>query len=112
MRIIIINDSKKLTAALRRQFADYNPQVEVSEYDPEQLGRPEPSFDWNLYDLLVIRERWGGTESGLAWLAVFSLIAIAARRNSWLNCSRFAPVWNGVTLIFTIGFATPVISDD
>ena len=89
MRIIIINDSKELTAALRRQFADYNPQVEVSEYDPEQLGRPEPSFDWNLYDLLVIRERWGGTESGLAWLAVFSLIAIAARRNSWLNCSRF-----------------------
>jgi hypothetical protein len=89
MRIIIINDSNDLTAALRRQFADYNPQLEATEYDPEQLGRPEPSFDWNLCDLLVIRERLGGTESGLAWLSVFSLIAIAERRNSWLNCNRF-----------------------
>ena len=89
MRIIIINDSNELTAALRRQFADYNPQLEATEYDPEQLGRPEPSFDWNLCDLLVIRERLGGTDSGLAWLSVFSLIAIAERRNSWLNCNQF-----------------------
>jgi tRNA A-37 threonylcarbamoyl transferase component Bud32 len=73
MRIIIINDSKEQSAVLRRQFANYDPQVKVTEYDPEQHGQPDIGFDWNLYDLLVIRERLGGEESGLAWLAVFSL---------------------------------------
>lgn len=75
MRIIIINDSKEYMTLLRRQLAAFDPQVEVTEFDPEQGGRPEPGFDWNLYDLLIIEERLGGTESGLAWLAVFSLDA-------------------------------------
>ncbi|TDJ69994.1 MAG: serine/threonine protein kinase [Proteobacteria bacterium] len=75
MRIILINDSKEYMAMLRRMFAARYPQVEVSEFDPEQDGRPGPEFDWDLYDLLVIQDRLGGTESGLAWLAVFSLHA-------------------------------------
>jgi len=73
MRIIIINDSKGYMAELRRMFADFDPHVEVTEYDPEQVGRPGHGFDWGLYDLLIIEDRLGGTESGLAWLAVFSL---------------------------------------
>ena len=73
MRIIIINDSKEDMAILRRLFAALDPAVEVTEHDPEQIGRPEPGFRWNLYDLLVIKDQLGGTESGLAWLALFSL---------------------------------------
>ena len=70
---IIINDSKADMIALRRLFAAFDPTVEVSEHDPEQVGRPERGFRWNLYDLLVIKDQLGGTESGLAWLALFSL---------------------------------------
>ncbi|MFT4581487.1 MAG: tRNA A-37 threonylcarbamoyl transferase component Bud32 [Gammaproteobacteria bacterium] len=73
MRIIIINDAKEYSTSLRHLFADYDPQVEVTEHDPEVLGMPDSGFDWNLYDLLVIGDQLGGTESGLAWLAVFSL---------------------------------------
>ena len=62
-------------AVLRRLFAANDPTVEVTEHDPEQVGRPDRGFNWNLYDLLVIEEQLCGTESGLAWLALFSMEA-------------------------------------
>ena len=70
---IIINESKEAMAGLRRLFAAFDPDVEVTEHDPEQVGRPDRGFAWNLYDLLIIKDQLGGTESGLAWLALFSL---------------------------------------
>ena len=73
MRVIIINGSKEYTTVLRRTFAAIDPDVEVTEYDPEHHGRPEQGFDWALYDLLLIEEQLSGTESGLAWLAAFSI---------------------------------------
>jgi len=71
MRIIILEDSNIVMSALRKLLAQINPDVEVSEYDPEQKGKPGVEFDWSLYDLVVIGDRIGGTESGLAWLSGF-----------------------------------------
>lgn len=73
MRAIIISDSRQYMGRLRRMLAAIVPEVEVSEYDPEQKGKPAPGFDWSAYDLLLIEDRLDGAESGLAWLASFTL---------------------------------------
>ncbi len=71
MRVIIISDSKDYMGRLRRMLADRLPDIEVTEHDPDQIGKPGPDFDWSIYDLLLIEDRLDGTESGLAWLASF-----------------------------------------
>lgn len=73
MRAIIISDSRDYMGRLRRMLAGIVPDVEVSEYDPEQKGKPAPGYDWSAYDLLLIEDRLDGAESGLAWLASFAL---------------------------------------
>ena len=73
MRVIIINDSKDYMANLRRMLAAAIPSVEVTEFDATQGDKPDADFDWSLYDLLIIEDRLGGKESGLAWIAVFSI---------------------------------------
>lgn len=73
MRVILINDSKEYMATLRHMLAAVMPDVEVTEFDATQGGRPDAVFDWSLYDLLVIDERLASSESGLAWIAVFSI---------------------------------------
>jgi hypothetical protein len=49
--------------------------IEVTQYDASEAGQPRADFDWSLYNLLCIKDRLGGAESGLAWLAKFSLSA-------------------------------------
>ncbi|MCP5146374.1 MAG: serine/threonine protein kinase [Gammaproteobacteria bacterium] len=60
---------------LRHEFAAILPHVQITEHDPEQQGKPGLDFDWSLYDLIVIEDGVMGSESGLAWLAVYSLDA-------------------------------------
>jgi len=73
MRVIIISDSRDNMAALRRMLASVVADVEVTEHDPAQRGKPGPGFDWALYDALFIDDRLGGAESGLGWLTMFRL---------------------------------------
>lgn len=75
MRAIIISDSSDDMAKLRHMLANLVSHVEVTEYDSEQHGQPAADFDWSVYDVLLIKDRLGGSESGLAWLAVFALNA-------------------------------------
>lgn len=75
MRVIIIDDSKEYMATLRHILASCMPSVEVTEFDVTQGDKPDADFDWSLYDLLLIQDRLGGSESGLAWLAVLSINA-------------------------------------
>lgn len=73
MRVILINDSKEYMTTLRRMLAAAMPNVETTEFDATQGDKPDRDFDWSLYDLLVIDDRIGNAESGLAWISVFSL---------------------------------------
>ncbi len=75
MRAIIISDSKAYMSRMRRTLANLLPDVEVTEHDPDQIGKPSAQFDWSLYNLLLIDDRLNGAESGLAWLAAFRLHA-------------------------------------
>lgn len=92
MRAIIISDTSEHRGNVRRMLAELVPHVEVTEYDPEQHGQPGVDFDWSVYDVLLINDRLGGEESGLAWLAVFALnsrlpatIVIAERMDDFIS---------------------------
>lgn len=68
-KIIIVDDSREYMALVRRLLARQWPDVEVTEYDPEQQGEPSPTFDWSLYDVLLLDYRLGEEAAGLTWLA-------------------------------------------
>ena len=68
MKLIIVDDSKEYMTLLRRMLANAIPDIEVTEYDPEQQGRPGDDFDWSLYDVLLIDYQLGLHENGLEWI--------------------------------------------
>ncbi|MCP5144707.1 MAG: protein kinase [Gammaproteobacteria bacterium] len=75
MRVIIIDDSKEYMALVRRMLASVIHDIEVSEYDPEQQGRPGPDFAWDLYDVVLLDNHLGPSgELGLDWLLDFAKI--------------------------------------
>ena len=68
MKLIIIDDSKEYMTLVRRMLAKAIPDIEVTEYDPEQQGRPSPDFDWSIYDALLIDYQLGDNEDGISWI--------------------------------------------
>lgn len=68
MKAIIIDDSREYMTLLRRMLANALPDIEVTEYDPEQQGKPGPEFNWSIYDLLLLDYQIGPGETGLDWL--------------------------------------------
>ena len=68
MKLIIVDGSRETMARTRRVIASAIPDIEVTEYDPEQQGEPGNAFDWSLYDALILGNRLGTPEDSLAWL--------------------------------------------
>lgn len=69
MKLIIVDGSREVMARTRRLIASAIPDVEITEYDPEQQGEPGDGFDWALYEALILGGRLGGSPGeGLAWL--------------------------------------------
>ena len=68
MKLIIVDDSKEYMALVRRMLAREIPDIEVTEYDPEQQGRPGADFDWSIYDALLLDYRLGPHDDGIQWL--------------------------------------------
>ena len=56
MRAIIITDSYEDMTHLRHMLASIVNNVEVTEYDPTQMGQPAPGFDWSVYNLMLIKD--------------------------------------------------------
>jgi len=55
------------------------PDVEVTEFDPEQQGKPGPDFGWSEYDVALMDYQLGIGENGLDWLETYR------------NCPGFPP---------------------
>ena len=68
LRIIILADSGDDMARIRRMLSERMPDVEVTEFDTEQQGKPAPDFDWSIYDAVLLDEYLGMGETGLHWL--------------------------------------------
>ncbi len=72
LRIMIIDASREHAAQLRRLLASVLPDVEVTEYDPEDKGRPGADFAWHLYDAVLLDFELGMTDTGLDWLKLYA----------------------------------------
>ena len=71
LRVIIIDDSRSTMVRIRRMLAERFPDVEVTEFDPEHQGKPDPDFGWSEYDVALIDYQLGIGENGLDWLEIY-----------------------------------------
>lgn len=71
LRVMIVDPSRSFSSHLRRLLAETLPAVEVTEYDPEDAGRPGAEFDWSAYDALLLDVDLGLEDTGLAWLEAY-----------------------------------------
>ena len=70
-RILVIDDEEEYRKLLGRFLSKAFPQAEIHEYDPVESGRPDASFDWSRFDVLILDYRLGAKENGLDWLRRF-----------------------------------------
>ncbi|MGR8918080.1 MAG: protein kinase domain-containing protein [Gammaproteobacteria bacterium] len=68
LRLIILSASREYMGVLRRLLAANLPEIEVTEYDTEQKGRPGDDFDWAVYDAVLIDHAMGDGHDALEWL--------------------------------------------
>ena len=71
MKILIIDDSNDFRALLRLYLNKELKNVEIIEYDFDNLGKPPENYDWSMYDLLFLDYKLGPSEDGLKWLKEF-----------------------------------------
>ena len=71
MKILIIDDSSDFRALLRLYLNKELKNVEIIEYDFDNLGKPPENYDWSMYDLLFLDYKLGPSEDGLKWLKEF-----------------------------------------
>ena len=71
MRVLIIDNSRTFLSSLRRMLAGAIDDLEATEYAPDQRGEPPASFDWSLYDLLILSQKLNVDGDGLGWLEKF-----------------------------------------
>jgi eukaryotic-like serine/threonine-protein kinase len=71
MKILIIDDSSDFRALLRLYLNKELQDVEIVEYDFDNLGKPADNFDWSEYDILFLDYKLGPKEDGLQWLKEF-----------------------------------------
>jgi eukaryotic-like serine/threonine-protein kinase len=72
MKILIIDDSKDFRALVRLYLSKHLKEARLVEYEIENLGKPDPGFDWSEYDVLLLDYNLGGGENGFTWLKEFS----------------------------------------
>ena len=71
MKILIIDDSSDFRSLLRLYLNKELKDVEIIEYDFDNLGKPPENYDWSMYDLLFLDYKLGPDEDGLKWLKEF-----------------------------------------
>ena len=71
MKILIIDDSSDFRALLRLYLSKELKNVEIIEYDFDNLGKPPDNYDWSQYDVLFLDYKLGPVEDGLKWLKEF-----------------------------------------
>ncbi len=54
MKILIIDDSSDYRALVKLYLSKELSDVEIVQYDFDQLGKPADNFDWSEYDVLLL----------------------------------------------------------
>ena len=71
-RFLVIEPSARGAVRLREMLRDIYPQAEADWYDPTTTGETAPTFDWAMYDAVLLAQslRLPGV-NGVAWLSRF-----------------------------------------
>ncbi len=71
IKILIIDDSSDFRALLRVYLNKELQDIEIVDYDFDNLGKPPGNYDWSQYDVLFLDYKLGPHEDGLEWLKEF-----------------------------------------
>ena len=71
MRVLIIDDSSDFRALLRLYLNKELKDIEIVDYDFDNLGKPPDNYDWSQFDILFLDYKLGPREDGLKWLKEF-----------------------------------------
>ena len=71
IKILIIDDSSDFRALLRVYLNKELKDIEIIDYDFDNLGRPPDNFNWSEYDVLFLDYKLGPEEDGLDWLKTY-----------------------------------------
>ncbi len=71
MKILVIDDSADFRALLKVYLNKELKDIEIVEYDFDNLGKPPDNYDWTPYDVLFLDYKLGPHEDGLKWLKEF-----------------------------------------
>jgi len=71
MKVLIIDDSSDFRALLRLYLNKELKDIEIIDYDFDNLGKPPDNYDWSQYDILFLDYKLGPYEDGLKWLKEF-----------------------------------------
>jgi DNA-binding response OmpR family regulator len=53
-RILILDDDLEFRKFLKSLLSEYFQDVEFHEFDPVKEGEPSDSFDWSIFDVLIL----------------------------------------------------------
>lgn len=71
MKILVIDDSADFRALLKVYLNKELKDIEIVEYDFDNMGKPPDNYDWTPYDVLFLDYKLGPDEDGLKWLKEF-----------------------------------------
>jgi len=69
MRVLVIDESPAFRTRVAQYLAAAMPDARVTLWDPMAQGRPTVGFDWRRYDALLLDDRPGPGQDGVAWLS-------------------------------------------
>ncbi len=72
--VLIIDDSEEYRALLKIWLKREVEDVQVHEYDALRLPKPDHSFNWSEYDVVILDYQLG-KEDGLTWLEEFQTLS-------------------------------------
>ncbi len=74
IHVLIIDDSEEYRALIKIWLRKEIEDIEIVEYDVKSLGKPNGTFDWSPYDVLLLDYNLGNNEDGLEWLKEFGTV--------------------------------------
>ena len=75
INLLIIDDSEEYRALLKIWLKKEVEDIQIHEYDVLRLGKPDQSFNWSDFDVVLLDYNLGNDEDGLGWLEEFGSVS-------------------------------------
>ena len=72
MNVLLVDDDAEFRALMRVLLKRAVPDARMTEYDPEDSGRPSDDFPWYDFDVILLDHHLGQGETGLGWMKMYA----------------------------------------